>query len=254
MYYVLLFPRGQPGWRRGLPHMRPPKEGEDKGISLREYTAFMCQVKFHLICFTIYHPAFVRRQLPATQDRKLEHSSSLLTCGRRLYQEFQLESWCRIRQQQLGFLWKAKNQKRLYNALYAGLQDAMNHNDQATARSEGRHIRLPSSVPGSPRYESRKFQNAAALARHFNKPDLFITMTTNPKWPEITRELKPDEDDYDRSDLIARVFHLKLTALLHDIKNNAIGLGPMEAMVYTIEWQKRYVPVLSTIFTGTVPT
>ena len=29
-----------------------------------------------------------------------------------------------------------------------------------------------------------------AYVSEFGKPDLFITMTTNPYWPEITKELK----------------------------------------------------------------
>jgi len=33
------------------------------------------------------------------------------------------------------------------------------------------------------------FQNAIAVYKHFHKPDLFLTMTANLKWPEIIHSL-----------------------------------------------------------------
>jgi hypothetical protein len=48
-----------------------------------------------------------------------------------------------------------------------------------------------------------------AICREYHKPDFFITMTCNPKWEEITKELRPGETVEDRPDLVARVFKLK---------------------------------------------
>jgi hypothetical protein len=35
----------------------------------------------------------------------------------------------------------------------------------------------------------RRYLDAMALVRRFGKPDIFLTMTCNPKWDEITYEL-----------------------------------------------------------------
>jgi hypothetical protein len=73
------------------------------------------------------------------------------------------------------------------------------------------------------------------------KVDVFLTMTCNPNWPEIQRELRPGETSYDRPDLVARVFQMKKKALLKDIVDEGM-LGWVVAHVYTIEFQKRGLP------------
>lgn len=54
-----------------------------------------------------------------------------------------------------------------------------------------------------------------ARVRKYGKPDLFITMTCNPKWPEIQEALLPGQTANDRPDIVDRVFRLKLKALKH---------------------------------------
>ena len=77
-----------------------------------------------------------------------------------------------------------------------------------------------------------------AITRKFGKPDLFITFTCNPKWPEIQSSLFSDEAPLDRPDICARVFKIKSDSLLKDIKEHGV-LGMCVAHVDTIEWQKR---------------
>ena len=48
------------------------------------------------------------------------------------------------------------------------------------------------------------YQDAMAIVRKKGKPDLFITMTANPKWPEIIADLLEDQKPADRPDLISR--------------------------------------------------
>ncbi len=61
-----------------------------------------------------------------------------------------------------------------------------------------------------------------AICRALQKPDIFLMMTANPKWPEIIEALKrtdgPDQKVEDRLDIVARVFQLKKEALLQEIK------------------------------------
>lgn len=81
------------------------------------------------------------------------------------------------------------------------------------------------------------YQDAMAIVRRFGKPDLFITFTCNPKWPDIERNLLSGQTSTDRPDLVARVFHLKLKELLKDITEQNV-FGKVIAFVYTIEFQK----------------
>jgi len=92
-----------------------------------------------------------------------------------------------------------------------------------------------------------------AICRTFQKPDLFITMTANPNWPEIQdallQEELPDPNSnarrkkqtaYDRPDIVARVFEQKKNALLKDIRGGVFG--KVLANIHTVEFQKRGLP------------
>ena len=57
-----------------------------------------------------------------------------------------------------------------------------------------------------------------AIVCQYGRPSLFITFTANPEWDEITRELLLGQQPTDRPDPVARVFHMKLKHLLHDLK------------------------------------
>ncbi len=80
-----------------------------------------------------------------------------------------------------------------------------------------------------------------AFVRKFGKPDLFITVTCNPNWPEILHELRRGEETNDRPDLTSRVFNMKLNAVLKDLLQNGV-LGTAVADIHVVEWQKRGLP------------
>ena len=101
----------------------------------------------------------------------------------------------------------------------------------------GCRIVLPSSYHGGDRFMQQLYQDSMALVRHFGKPSLFITFTTNPKWAEIQDELLPGQTAIDRPDLVARVFNLKLRDLLDQIKHKHV-FGPWRGWVWTVEYQK----------------
>ena len=69
----------------------------------------------------------------------------------------------------------------------------------------------------------------------YGKPDLFITMTCNPKWTEITDNLRFTESAADRPDLTARVFKMKSDAVLKDICVDGI-FGKVIANINVIEY------------------
>jgi len=80
-----------------------------------------------------------------------------------------------------------------------------------------------------------------AIINHFKKPDLFVTFTCNPKWPEIARALLPYQTATNKPDLIVHVFHQKLQELLKDLYDKHY-FSKIIAYVYIIEFQKRDLP------------
>jgi len=50
------------------------------------------------------------------------------------------------------------------------------------------------------------FQDTMAICRYFHKPDLFLTMTANPKWPEIIYSLFSGQIATDHPDIVSWVF------------------------------------------------
>jgi hypothetical protein len=101
--------------------------------------------------------------------------------------------------------------------------------------------RLPSSFVGSARYYQQLYLDALALPRRFGKPDLFITVTCNPSWPEITNALPSNSKWRDHPDIVSRAFMLRLKCIVNDFKDGNI-FGVMKAFVYRIEWQARGLP------------
>ncbi|XP_071740770.1 uncharacterized protein [Rutidosis leptorrhynchoides] len=79
-----------------------------------------------------------------------------------------------------------------------------------------------------------------ALYRESDNPDLFITFTSNPKWPEIDGMLSYVEGQKapDRPEIVARVFKQKLDALTIDIMKQHI-FSTCQAGLYIIEFHKR---------------
>uniref|UniRef100_A0A1J3JG54 Helitron helicase-like domain-containing protein n=1 Tax=Noccaea caerulescens TaxID=107243 RepID=A0A1J3JG54_NOCCA len=90
---------------------------------------------------------------------------------------------------------------------------------------------------------TQNYQDAMAICRAFGNPDLFITMTANPKWEEIQEHLERagNTTANDRPDLICRAFKMKLDAMLADIWDGTF-FGEAKAVIYTIEFQKRGLP------------
>ena len=49
-------------------------------------------------------------------------------------------------------------------------------------------------------------QDAMTIVRKYGKPDVFLTMTANPWWPEIIENSHPNQKANDRPDIVSRVF------------------------------------------------
>jgi hypothetical protein len=191
MQYPLLFPYGEDGFRLGI------KYNKKKGASNKEYITMLEYYAYRL------------QQRPG-------QSMLLLSCGN-LSMQFVVDIYTCIEQCRLK--WIRRNQGNLRTELYDGLQDAFRKGDTRTDQV-GRRIVLPASFTGSPRHKEQNYQDAMAICRWAGPPDLFVTFTCNPNWPEIQLMLDDagNQKPAERSDIAVRVFMIKLKELMDDIK------------------------------------
>jgi hypothetical protein len=78
--------------------------------------------------------------------------------------------------------WIVNNQSKLRVGEYRKLNDITN-----SAGIAGKRIILPSTFVGGKRYMDGLYFDAMAISAAVRFPDLFITFTCNPNWPEIRR-------------------------------------------------------------------
>ncbi|KAK1652316.1 hypothetical protein QYE76_070121 [Lolium multiflorum] len=158
--------------------------------------------------------------------------------GKRLFQQFAVDTYIKIENSRLDYIWN--NQDKIRADLYQGLMDSL-HAGEGSADAIGKRTVLSTSFIGGPRDKRRRYMDAMALVRKYGKPDIFLTMTCNPNWDEIKRELYPGQTPQDRPDLVVRVFRVKLEELKNKLLHKDI-LGKVKAYVYVVEFQKRGLP------------
>jgi hypothetical protein len=116
--------------------------------------------------------------------------------------------------------WIINNQSKLRVSKYRKLND---ENDNGA--KVGKRVILPSTFVGGKRYMDGLYFDGMAISVAVGFPDLFITFTCNPNWPEIrrllsNRNLKPQ----DRPHIISRVFKIKFDELMRDLtKKHLLG-------------------------------
>eukprot|EP00658_Telonema_sp_P-2_P018033 TRINITY_DN17051_c0_g1_i2.p2 TRINITY_DN17051_c0_g1~~TRINITY_DN17051_c0_g1_i2.p2 ORF type:complete len:285 (-),score=49.91 TRINITY_DN17051_c0_g1_i2:326-1180(-) len=136
------------------------------------------------------------------------HSTAHLRC-QRLWQEWCCLQFQKSENQRLKYFDSAEGQKKIRAELYQNLRDSVHRGD---------------AFVGGPRYQHALFQDAMAVVRAHTKPDLFITFT----WRS-------------QPELVARVFHLKIKAFMHELTKDGI-FGRSVAHFQVIEFQKRGLP------------
>lgn len=150
--------------------------------------------------------------------------------GGRLFQQFAVDTYIKIESSRLDYIWH--NQKKIGAELYQGLLDSIQAGEQ-NGDAVGKRRVLASSFIGGPRDKLRRYLDAMALVRKYGKPDVFLTMTCNPNWEEITRELETGQTPQDRPDIVVRVFRAKLQEMKKQLFEKAI-LGKVQAYTYVI--------------------
>jgi hypothetical protein len=214
LQYVLLYPYGERGWSPNL-RLTTNEDRVRERLSLRDYHA--------------------HRLFPRLDD------FNAIFRAKRLFQQYVVDAAATIEKNRM--VWFENHQRQIRADLYKGVEDSLSLDADAGAPVVGRRVVLPSSCTGSERALRAAFMDAMAVTGRYRKPNLFLTMTTNPNWPEIQRELIGDETALDRPDLVARVFRLKKEQMLAEIFKDGI-FGKCPARVWTIEYQKRGLPHL----------
>jgi hypothetical protein len=157
----------------------------------------------------------------------------------RLALEYAVDSGARLVQNRLNYI--RTHQTELRAEAYGVLADALAGDGDANANNVGQRVVLPSSHVGSPRFMNQLYQDAMATVAKLGSIDLFITITANPNWPEITQSLLPGQTPAERPDIVNRVFRLKVDSIMDDILKSRV-FGRAVAHIYVIEFQKRGLP------------
>lgn len=97
-----------------------------------------------------------------------------------------VNTYAKIETERLNYI--RYNQCKLWEENYIYLQDSINND--IDPKDIGRLVVLSSSFTGSPRYIHQRIQDAITYVELYRKPELFITLTCNPNWPEI-KENRP---------------------------------------------------------------
>lgn len=194
LHFPILISDGTDGYSNDIPYIEESViSNVRKKVTMREYYAFQLQ------------------------NREFVYSTILR--GGRLFQEYVVKAYCSILEDRFRFI--RQNQALFRIEVMHGLEDAIDRGD-TNPTHVGKPCMLPSSFTGGPRYMAQNFQDAMAICRTMGHPDLFVTMTCNPKWNEITKALEsiPGQTADDRPDVVARVFEMKLHCLLCDLTKN----------------------------------
>jgi len=224
--YVLLFPSGDPGWTPALQHKELP--GELLSASDRQVYTRVSPEQFYRRRLMVFSAE--------SEEPTLPHAGGLL------FQQYCCDAYTRKEAQALR--WYRMNQDSLRAESYKGLIDAMSLPEfTAGVTKVGRQIILPATYAGGPRAMQQNYLDAMSIVKKYGKPDFFITMTASPTWPELTKNLRKGETAATRPDLMARVFHLKLRALLDELLKKQV-LGKPLAYTWVVEFQKRGLPHL----------
>ncbi|KAJ8949401.1 hypothetical protein NQ318_007499 [Aromia moschata] len=163
---------------------------------------------------------------------------SLLHNGGKLFQQYLVEAW--VRKFRLAA-------RRVLDRVRAAAV-AAGENVAPDAGRVGRAIVLPTAFYGSARNMHRQYLDAMTVTMRHGKPDLFITFTCNPNWPEIKDNLGYKQKYENRPELVCRVFHAKFLEFLDDIVHKQI-YGRVKNYHYVVEFQQRGFPHVHLVVT-----
>ncbi|XP_060973322.1 uncharacterized protein LOC115695347 isoform X2 [Cannabis sativa] len=243
LQYPLLFPYGDNGWHKGI-----EKVGETQSRSVEQTQTTnprrssnveeLLAAEEAVSIQETKEPKVSCREYYCFKFQIREDERSILLLSGRLLQQYAVDMYVKMETSRLDYY--RGQQMHIRTELYQGIVDTITLGER-DASNVVKRIILPSSFIGGPRDMRKRYMEAMALVQCYGKPDIFLTMTCNPNWKEITNELCQHEESHNRPDLVARVFHAKLEELKDRLFKKEI-FGKVAAYVYVIEHQKRGLP------------
>ncbi|XP_031116667.1 uncharacterized protein LOC116020327 [Ipomoea triloba] len=246
LQYPLLFPFGDVGWHEGIQRALQSRNLQPLGyvnsLSINANTQLsvddLIRAEEAVFREGRKRSSISCREYYAYKFQVRASDNSLLLHTGRLFQQFIVDIYIKVETQRLDYFRKKQQLFRSEN--FQGLVDSVG-TGAVFGNEVGRRVILPSSFIGGPRDMRGRYMDAMSLVQNFGKPDMFLTMTCNPNWPEIKGLLQYNDDAQNRPDLIARVFHAKMQELKNDITKKQF-FGEIAAYTYVIEFQKRGLP------------
>jgi len=198
--YPLLFPYGEDGYRPNIAH-RGIDQPHDSLVANK------------------YNRLTIREWLAYRIQMRLFEGRTLLS-SRRLFLEFLVDGFTMLEAERLR--WLRMNQKKLRVSKYKDLNNE-GEQDDTPGSSKGKRYVLPSTYVGGRRFMDQLYFDGMAICSKIGFPDIFITFTCNPRWPEIERLLAPlHQRAHDRPDIVARIFKMKFDQLMSYLIKKAI--------------------------------
>lgn len=192
LQYPLLFPYGERGFQLGINLRGVDLNRTDirTKASMQEHYCYCCHYR-------------------------RDQFNPYLCCGR-LSSQSQVDGFVCFEEGRLTFIDEHQGDFRCEHV--QGIADAV-AKGCLDGNSVGKRRILPASFTGGRRYMYQNYQDAVAICRVYGAPDVFTTFTCNPKWPEIEEALRfePGQRSTDRSDIVCRVFKMKLDEMVSDI-------------------------------------
>lgn len=126
--------------------------------------------------------------------------------------------------------------------------------DEKLKMSLGMIVTIPSTMPGSSKYQRELMITVSNKLGH---PDLFITFTGNPKWPEIVRACEKLHCNWaDIPEYVNEVFYKKSKMFLEDVCGKKVKssehharyirqpgmFGQLRWYNYSVEFQQKGMP------------
>ncbi|XP_035832920.1 uncharacterized protein LOC110876313 [Helianthus annuus] len=196
LQYPLLFPYGEDMYRVDILHrgLNPDTNSKRPMCTMREFFAYRLQDRVDK--FSLIHNA------------------------KRLFQQFVVDAYTMIESERLFYI--RRQQTHLRSETVQNIQNASNAGKKDMSKI-GTRIFIPSSFTGGSRYMMQNYLDAVSLCKWFGYPDFFITITCNPKWPEVQRFLKDTTiRPEDRPDILCRIFKIKLDSITKELKEGKL--------------------------------
>lgn len=172
----------------------------------------------------------------------------------RLLNEYVVDMYSRVEDERLMYL--RDGRKKQYRKMKSVIDAVREHmlradvpgqvtQDQGNPAHDGNcvvtedNFLLPASFLGSKAWASEQVADSLAICTERGKPSLFITITTNPNWPEIQSQLLPGQTAADRPDVVDRAFRARMS---HAIEQMKARFGRVAYVIRVVEFQKRGLP------------